>query len=114
MQLQGLVHIASMTTLRSLRLAECNPVTNSGMSVFSSLTNLEKLSFLRCIRISEKGMHFLAALPKLDSLTVYDCSKVFPTSPPTSHARSTDVSMCACFVGGRGGVCLFGEGFKER
>jgi hypothetical protein len=79
-----------MTSLRSVRLAECNPVTNSGIMLFSRLTNLQQLSFIRCTRISEKGMLFLHQLPRLEILTIFSCGKVFPyrptcSPPPTIH-----------------------------
>lgn len=73
---KGLEYIASMTSLRSVRLAECNPVTNSGIMLFSRLTNLQQLSFIRCTRISEKGMLFLHQLPRLEILTIFSCGKV--------------------------------------
>ena len=85
-----MVHLASMMSLRSIRLADCNAITNMGIALLSSLTNLEKLAFLRCTRISEAGMHFLSKLPSLDSLTVYSCNKVpTPFLIPFAHPMET-------------------------
>jgi len=65
---EHLNHLASMTTLTSLSLANCKKITDEGLKQIGKLTSLEKLDLRGCQGITDEGLSALSALNHLREL----------------------------------------------
>ena len=71
-----LEHLDKISTLRHLRLVECECVTEDGFAHLSRLVNLRSLDFSGSESITDGGLECLGSFTKLERLIVHDCSNI--------------------------------------